>query len=77
MTMVRETTGAPPEEATVAVIWTQQRRGWDTIFASCEQKAVLDNGVGVDNEEQDGVVLVCRDPIGGWAAVWPRFLHYD
>lgn len=37
----------------------------------------MDNGVGVDNEEQGSVVAVCRDPIDGWAAVWPRLQHYD
>jgi Dolichyl-phosphate-mannose-protein mannosyltransferase len=69
--------GAPPESATVAVIWTQRPRGWDRIFTHCEQRATIDNGVGVDNEEQGSAVLVCEGPVGGWAAVWPRLLHYD
>jgi hypothetical protein len=67
----------PPEAASVAVVWTQAPRLWSPLFASCDRRAVMDNGVGVDNEEQGSVVLVCRDPIGGWAAVWPRLLHYD
>lgn len=69
--------GAPPESATVAVIWTQSPRGWDRIFAHCEQRATMDNGVGVDNEEQGSVVVVCEGPVGGWATVWPLLQHYD
>jgi hypothetical protein len=37
----------------------------------------MDNGYGVDNEEQGSSVLVCENPVGGWAAVWPRIQHYD
>jgi hypothetical protein len=38
---------------------------------------VLDNGVGVENEEQGSVVATCRDPLGSWDAVWPELQHYD
>ena len=37
----------------------------------------MDNGAGVDNEEQGTEVLVCRNPVGGWAGVWPQLQHYD
>jgi hypothetical protein len=70
-------TGPPPESATVVVAWTQGLGGLRRLFAECEQRAVLDNGVGVDNEEQGAVVAVCRDPLGGWSAIWPRLQHYD
>jgi Dolichyl-phosphate-mannose-protein mannosyltransferase len=69
--------GAPPETATVAVIWTQNPRFWGQVFQQCDQRATIDNGVGVDNEEQGSAVVVCEGPIGGWAAIWPRLLHYD
>jgi hypothetical protein len=69
--------GPPPESATVVVAWTQNLNGLRRLFAECEQRAVMDNGVGVDNEEEDSVVAVCRDPVGGWSAVWPRLQHYD
>jgi hypothetical protein len=67
----------PPADATVVVAWTQNLHGLSQLFASCEAKAIMDNGVGVENEEQDSVVAVCRDPVGGWDAVWPRLQHYD
>lgn len=69
--------GPPPESATVVVAWIQGLRGLRMLFAECEQHAVMDNGVGVDNEEQEAVVAVCRDPVGGWSAIWPRLQHYD
>jgi Dolichyl-phosphate-mannose-protein mannosyltransferase len=69
--------GAPPDSATVAVIWTQNPRGWQRVFTHCEQRATMDNGVGVDNEEQGSAVVVCEGPLGGWASVWPKLLHYD
>jgi Dolichyl-phosphate-mannose-protein mannosyltransferase len=69
--------GPPPEGATTAVFWTQAPRLWIPVFDQCESRAVMDNGVGVDNEEQGSAVLVCRKPVGGWAGAWPKLLHYD
>jgi hypothetical protein len=38
----------------------------------------MDNRVGVENEEQEeAVVAVCRDPVGGWSAAWPQLQHYS
>jgi hypothetical protein len=69
--------GPPPDSATVVVAWTQNVAGLSRFFASCEAKAEMDNGVGVDNEEQGSMVAVCREPRGGWSAVWPQLQHYD
>jgi hypothetical protein len=69
--------GPPPETATVIVAWTQNLAGLSRYFGACKQRAVMDNGVGVDNEEQGSVVAVCRDPIGGWATIWPLLQHYS
>jgi hypothetical protein len=69
--------GPPPAQKSVAIIWTQGGSGLSRIFASCDRRAVQDNGVGVHNEEQGSVVFVCRDPIGGWFAIWPKLQHYD
>ncbi|MCP2264940.1 glycosyltransferase family 39 protein [Promicromonospora thailandica] len=69
--------GPPPRTATVALVLTEAPGAWGTRFDSCTQRARLDNGVGVDNEEQGVAVLVCRDPVGGWDAVWPGLRHLD
>ena len=54
-----------------------QARSASSWFASCSVAGHLNNGRDVDNEEQGEPISVCRDPIGGWAAVWPRFKHLD
>ncbi|MEV5703786.1 glycosyltransferase family 39 protein [Actinoallomurus sp. NPDC052274] len=69
--------GPPPEAATVAVVVGLPLPYLQARFGSCTVAGVLDNGVGVDNEEQGRIIAVCRDPAGGWAAAWPRFQHFD
>ena len=69
------TYGPPPSDRTVAVVWTEDESGPGASFASCDKRATMDNGLGVDNEEQGSTVWVCRDPVGGWAAVWPSMRH--
>lgn len=45
-------------------------------FESCEQVAVVDNGLDVDNEVQGTPIVVCRGLLGTWTDIWPqlRFL---
>jgi 4-amino-4-deoxy-L-arabinose transferase-like glycosyltransferase len=69
--------GPPPDSATVVVFVGISRvtdSGW---FGSCTTVGRLDNGVGVDNEEQGRPIIVCRDPRQPWHELWPRFQHYD
>jgi hypothetical protein len=47
-----------------------------TLF-SCQVVDHLDNGVGVDNEEQGEPVAVCSDPRRPWPALWGRLHHLD
>jgi hypothetical protein len=67
----------PPAEATVAIVVGGQFRSVQRLFARCQVQARLDDRVGVDNEEQDRPIAVCRDPAGGWSAAWPHFHHLD
>lgn len=67
----------PPDSATVVVVVGGQMEEMLRQFRSCEVRALLDNGVGVDNEEQGQPVAVCRDPVGGWSSVWPELAHLD
>jgi 4-amino-4-deoxy-L-arabinose transferase-like glycosyltransferase len=67
----------PPADATTVVVvggqWDQLR----TLFATCRLSTTLDNGVGVDNEEQGEPVGVCRGPRETWARMWPQLRHLD
>jgi hypothetical protein len=69
--------GPPPESATVAVTMGLSLTHVKQRFEFCDEAGRLDNGVGVDNEEQGRLIAVCRNPVGGWGAAWPRFQHYD
>ncbi|MEV0951900.1 glycosyltransferase family 39 protein [Promicromonospora sp. NPDC050249] len=69
--------GPPPEWASIALVVTEAPGAWGDRFAECAVEGQLDNGVDVDNEEQGVSVLVCREPVGGWAAVWPGLRHLD
>lgn len=69
--------GPPPADArTVVVVGGQLERVAD-LFAACDVLAELDNGVGVDTEEEGTPVAVCRDPRGAWSELWPSFRHLD
>ncbi|MGC9670144.1 glycosyltransferase family 39 protein [Planosporangium sp. 12N6] len=70
--------GPPPESArTVVVVGGFSDAYLAARFASCVVAGRLDNGVGVDNEEQGLPVRICRDPRGSWRELWPRFQHFD
>jgi hypothetical protein len=70
--------GPPPESATVTVgVGIGEPGELGEFFGACALAGRLDNGVGVDNEEQGQSIVVCRDPRLPWRALWPRLQHYD
>jgi len=68
---------APPQEASTALIVGGQAERSGEWFDSCELAGRLDNGVGVDNEEEGMPLLVCRGPVEPWSELWQRFRHLD
>ena len=67
--------GPPPESAVVTIMVTGGDPMRTGTFGSCTPAATLDNGAGVDNEEQGVTVSVCRDRRVPWADAWPEFRH--
>jgi hypothetical protein len=67
----------PPDGVTTLVVVGGQYPEVRRMFESCSVRARLDNGVGVDNEEQGLPVAVCHGPSDSWAALWPRLHHLD
>jgi len=65
----------PPASATGAVFVGGQLGRAHSLFRSCVVAGHLDNGLGVDNEEQGEPIAVCQGPIGGWPVVWPALQH--
>lgn len=68
--------GPRPAASTVVVVGSQSRLA-ATLFATCVPVGTLDNGVGVDNEEQGEPITICRGPLESWDRLWPRFRHLD
>lgn len=69
------TWGPPPDDArTVIVIgYPEDRvREW---FGQAELAARIDNGVGLDNDEQGAPVWIARDRRASWDVLWTRLIH--
>ncbi|MEV3936721.1 glycosyltransferase family 39 protein [Glycomyces sp. NPDC049804] len=69
--------GPPPAETDTVVTVGMDLAALLPHFDSCEQAGYLDNGVGVENEEQGRPIAVCRGPVQAWDALWPEFQHYS
>lgn len=67
--------GPPPESATTAIVIGYDRDRLDQWFGSVEEAARIDNGVGLDNDEQGTPVWVCRERRAPWAQLWPQLRH--
>jgi len=69
--------GQPPATDTHALIV-----GYDTpadaapAFAGCRRLATINDGVGLNNDEQGLPLLLCRTA-AAWATMWPSLTHYD
>jgi hypothetical protein len=66
------TWGPPPEDARTLIVlgWTrQQLTGW---FGRVELAGRLDNGVGLDDDEQGTPIWVVGELREPWSQLWPR-----
>jgi hypothetical protein len=64
--------GPPPEAAVTTIVIGYERVPLERWFGTCEEAARIDNGVGLDNDEQGTPVWVCRDRTAPWAQLWPE-----
>ena len=48
-----------------------------TLFASCEPPAPVTDTAGARTITAGKSIAVCRDPLGPWTELWPRFAHVD
>jgi hypothetical protein len=67
--------GPPPESATTAVVVGYDGPTLSRWFGDCTQAARIDNGVGLDNDEQGAPVHVCRERTAPWTRLWPELTH--
>jgi len=64
--------GPPPADDTVVVHvgdWTAAE--WSQSFVACRTLARIDNGFGIQNQEQRQAVWVCTGLRAPWTAIWP------
>jgi Dolichyl-phosphate-mannose-protein mannosyltransferase len=68
--------GMPPTSDTGALV-IGYNRATDAApyFTRCRTLATVDNGVGLDNDEQGLPLLLCRRA-APWPTLWPRLRHY-
>jgi 4-amino-4-deoxy-L-arabinose transferase-like glycosyltransferase len=45
-------------------------------FDRCRTLATVNDGVGLNNQEQGGPLLLCS-PTASWSNLWPHLTHYD
>jgi 4-amino-4-deoxy-L-arabinose transferase-like glycosyltransferase len=67
--------GVPPDGAAPVVVLGYENPSID--FEGCRAAATIENGVGLENEEQGGTVFVCAGPREPWSELWPRLRHLD
>ena len=67
----------PPPRDTTFVTVGIDRDLLARSFAHCSVAAHIDNGLGIDNEEQGKSVAVCRTLRRPWPAVWESLRDYE
>jgi hypothetical protein len=67
--------GPPPEHARTVVVVGYDEATLGRWCGSVERAATVDNGVGLDNDEQGRPVWVCRGLQRPWADLWPEVRH--
>jgi hypothetical protein len=65
----------PPASATAVVAIGFDPSFLSAQFSACRRAGTLDNGLGVDNEEQGRAIEVCSGPRRPWPQLWPSFRH--
>ncbi len=69
--------GPPPNSRTTAVLVgigeAQARRD----FTGCRLRARIDDGYGLENNEQHEPVWLCAGEVRPWSLLWPVLRHYD
>jgi Dolichyl-phosphate-mannose-protein mannosyltransferase len=67
--------GPPPDSAAGPVILVGDVAAGAFGCGSLTLAATHDNGLDLDNEEQEAPVRVCLDKAGSWSQLWPRLRH--
>jgi len=67
--------GPPPETAATVVLVGFGETDTARLFTTCATQAHIDNGVGLDNDEQGAPVRICTGPTRPWSRLWPQIVR--
>ncbi|MFC4947900.1 glycosyltransferase family 39 protein [Pseudonocardia sp. GCM10023141] len=68
--------GPPPAGTdTVIAVGFRDSGALQRVFGDVRRAGTVDNGPGIDNEEQGLPIWICRYPVAPWAQLWPGFQH--
>jgi hypothetical protein len=67
--------GPPPEEAGTLIVVGLDEAELRRWFGAVELAARVDNGIGVDNDEQGEPVWLVRERHVPWSQLWPQLRH--
>ena len=67
--------GPPPDGAQPVITVGLRSDQLLRFFGSVSLAGQIDNGVGLDNDEQGAPIYVCRQPQQPWAQLWPQLRH--
>jgi hypothetical protein len=62
--------GPPSAAAVVAVGFDRDQLV--RLFRAVEPAGRIDNGLGIDNDEQGQQIFRCREPRAAWSQLWPH-----
>lgn len=66
--------GPPQDGSAIAIVVAEG--GWrPPAIGDCDVVGIVDNGLGVENDEQGTLVEVCRRVPSAWTEAWPMFRH--
>jgi hypothetical protein len=64
--------GPPPEDTDAVIVVGYPEERLTPWFGRVELAARVDNGVDLDNEEQDAPIWVATDRLAPWSEIWPE-----
>ncbi|WP_280433515.1 glycosyltransferase family 39 protein [Nocardia brasiliensis] len=66
----------PPRDGTAEYLTVGiERDRLAEIFADIQPAGRIDNGLGIDNDEQGEPLFICRNPRAPWSELWARAKH--
>lgn len=70
--------GTPPDDGgPVVFVGAESAAGLSRFWTDVTLAGRVDNGVGLDNEEQGAAIWICRGPRAPWPELWPRLAHLN